>query len=406
MQYIINSTAKELIKIWIDKNIEPQQVYRAADKVKILFDAYYDMWKKRNNDGVRIQQKRNAFFEQIENTVFDISKTITIIHGAGDADNFMEDELVPRALSPIRAQQQIAGPSHIQIPVVHVEQHPNQNQIERNEIQPLNIEVVNANGNRNLRRRRNLIDEDTEIKPDRDVCLMFDHIGLSHRYASLAFITIAKSFGAGPADITSSMSTMFRSRQMYREMESANIRDNFDITKMVTIHWDGKTYTSRGQVKKKKLAVVVSNSNEAKPLDIQTVPNGTALAYTEAIMDVIEDWNVQGHIISMCFDTEAVNTGRISGVCVQLEDRLNRELLQFGCRHHVSEIYLSASFESTVEKAAEADGPKIPIFEEFAKQYYKPQFNKQNIRNCREDDFFNKLMNIEEFEQILKTNQR
>lgn len=395
-----------MVQIWIHKNIKPQQTYKAADKVQILFQSYYDLWRKKADDGVRLHQKRAEFVQKITNNVFEISKMIDIVPYANEAEIPMQVELIPRAPSPTRALAQISGSSHIQVPIVHAEQQPNVNQIEEHEVNPLNFEVVNNmvdiidnQPNRNLR-IRNVIDERVEIKPDKDVCIMFDHIGLSHRQASLAFITMAKSFGADPANIVSSTSTMFRYRQTYRGIESANIKENFDITKMVTIHWDGKTFTSRGQVKDKKLAVVLSNSKEAKLLDIQTVANGTALTHTEAILNVIDDWNVQEHIISMCFDTESVNTGRISGVCVLLEDRLQRELLYLGCRHHIFEIFLSASFETTVEPAKDSDGPRIPIFEQFAKQYYQPHFNKRNYKNGREDEFFAKLIGVEGMDEI------
>lgn len=378
-----------MVEIWTQQNIETQQMYRAADKVQILFQQYYEMWRKRNNGGVRLQQRRNAFVQNMEQ-IFDISRP-PIVRGAVEIENE-------------RADEQIAGQDEINVPLVYAERQPNQNLIAP--VEPVNEveEVHNVNDviepNEERRVQWNVINEGGEIKPDKDVCLMFDHIGVSHRYASLAFITMAKYFGADPGDIVSSTSTMFRCRQQHRTNESNNIKETYDITKMVTIHWDGKTYTSRGHVKQKKLAVVLSNSKEAKLLDVETVADGSADTHVQVILRVMEDWNVQENIVSMCFDTEAVNTGRISGVCVQMEHRLARELLHLACRHHVYEIFLSASFESTVESAERVDGPKIPIFEKFAKQYYEPDFNKQNFNSCREDRFFDTLLGIEEMNRL------
>lgn len=383
-------TAHAVSLIWNRRGVEPQQIYRAADKVQKIFQIFYEMWAKRNVNGVRAQQKRIAFVEKIANTVFEISKTVNVVHEPAQVD------IRPLPNEPqIRANEQIAGPSHANVPVLYIEEqqeHQNHAEVANN--------IDNNNPNRNLRNRREVLREAVEVKPDKDVCIMFDHIGVSHRYASLAFITMAKFFGTEPENIVSSASTMYRCRQLHRERESINIKENFDSSEMLTLHWDAKTYTSRGSVKNKKLAVVVSNSKTAKLLEIQTVRDGSADAHTQAVLEVINDWNVEANIVSMCFDTEAVNTGRISGVCIQLENEFGRYLLHLACRLHVSEILLSAGFGATVEKAKDADGPKIPIFEQFSRQYFSPEFNRQNYKNCCDDEFFIKLIGVEEMEHI------
>ena len=42
-------------------------------------------------------------------------------------------------------------------------------------------------------------------------------------------------------------------------------------------------------------------------------------------------------------DTTSVNSGYISGVAVRLEDAFGKSLLQFACRHHISELVCGAA---------------------------------------------------------------
>lgn len=107
-------TARELVEIWAQRNIEPQQMYRAADKVQILFQKYYEMWRKRNNGGVRLQQRRNAFVQNMEG-LFDISRQ-PIVRGADEIENE-------------RADEHMARQAEINVPLVYAERQPNQNLI-------------------------------------------------------------------------------------------------------------------------------------------------------------------------------------------------------------------------------------------------------------------------------------
>lgn len=181
---------------------------------------------------------------------------------------------------------------------------------------------------------------------------------------------------------------MFRSREQHRSEEAGYIKDNFQPFKMQTIHWDGKSYSCKGGVNDKRLAVVLSNSMKAKLLNVVQVTDGRAITHTNAIINTIEEWGVDQSIVSMCFDTECVNSGRFNGVCVRIENELRRSLLHLPCRHHIYEIPLSAAFEATVENSCNVIGPKIVIFEHFTKLYFGPNFDKNRYIGCRNDNFF------------------
>lgn len=65
----------------------------------------------------------------------------------------------------------------------------------------------------------------------------------------------------------------------------------------------------------------------------------------------------------MWCDTTASNTGRFNGACALLEQKLERELLLFACRHHVYELVLKAVFETKIKQVT--SGPDIALFKKF-----------------------------------------
>jgi hypothetical protein len=58
------------------------------------------------------------------------------------------------------------------------------------------------------------------------------------------------------------------------------------------------------------------------------------------------------------FDIIASNSGRLIGAWVLLEQKLNRSILFFACRHHIFEIILKAViFISKLSVMSEPDNP-------------------------------------------------
>jgi hypothetical protein len=76
----------------------------------------------------------------------------------------------------------------------------------------------------------------------------------------------------------------------------------------------------------------------------------------------------------MSFDTTSVNTGRINGVCVGLENRLGRELHWLAWRHHVMEIILSKVFTTC---CGPSNSPDIALFKRFKACW--SAINRQNF---------------------------
>lgn len=83
----------------------------------------------------------------------------------------------------------------------------------------------------------------------------------------------------------------------------------------------------------------------------------------QAIWKAITDWNLEERVQIICCDTTASNTGRINGACVLLEQKLDRELLVFACRHHVFELVLKSVFEAKIPNVSTS--PDITLFKSF-----------------------------------------
>ena len=70
----------------------------------------------------------------------------------------------------------------------------------------------------------------------------------------------------------------------------------------------------------------------------------------------------------MCFDTTAVNTGRLRRTCVLLEQLLEKDLLYLACRQHILKIILQAVFTT---KIGATTGPQQDSVEKFRPEWSK-----------------------------------
>jgi len=115
------------------------------------------------------------------------------------------------------------------------------------------------------------------------------------------------------------------------------------------VHWDGKLLpdiTGSVNCKVEWLPVLLFSieNGETKLLGILKLTSGTGQAAANAIHKQLQSWKCESIIIGMCFDTTAVNTGRLNGACMNVEKSLGRSLLWLACRHHMFEVLLSDIF--------------------------------------------------------------
>lgn len=62
----------------------------------------------------------------------------------------------------------------------------------------------------------------------------------------------------------------------------------------------------------------------------------------------MNDWEAADQCIGLVFDTTAHNSGREKGAVVLIQEKLNKDLLELACRHHVFELILGAVFNEMV----------------------------------------------------------
>ena len=90
------------------------------------------------------------------------------------------------------------------------------------------------------------------------------------------------------------------------------------------------------------MAVVVSSPNLESPqlIGVPPAPSSKAADQEEVIGGLIEEWNIQEHIMAFSFDTTASNTGAHNGAVVRLERKLGHACLWCPCQRHIHEVHM------------------------------------------------------------------
>ena len=87
----------------------------------------------------------------------------------------------------------------------------------------------------------------------------------------------------------------------------------------------------------------------------------------------------------MCFDTTSINTGHLSGACIQLQERLGKALLWSACRHHVFEVILSSVFHAM--KIEVSSSPEVNLFTKFRDSWDFIESKSVPIFTMNNDDY-------------------
>ena len=153
--------------------------------------------------------------------------------------------------------------------------------------------------------------------------------------------------GASLGDVPCSKDTMRRaSKQMVEETVTevkAKFKSNLKERNLI-LYIDGKSISEAseaGQVVKKRIAIL-GKTHEMEKEQLLAVPvtkSNSGVDQFEAVKKVIEDWELEPHILGCAFDTTADNTGKHRGLIVRIEKWLNRPLLWFPCPHHHYELH-------------------------------------------------------------------
>ncbi|KAK2725446.1 hypothetical protein QYM36_000064 [Artemia franciscana] len=196
-----------------------------------------------------------------------------------------------------------------------------------------------------------------------ELAAALDRTKVSDRKAVFVIAETAKSLGMTIDQLALNRDSVRRLRAKHRIHSSASIRAKFQSDVPLVVHWDGKLIPDLiGKEKVDRLPVLVSGKEVLQLLTVAKLPSGTGEAQASAVFGAIEDCGIPGNIRAMCFDTTSSNTGRISGACVLLEQKLGKELLSLACRHHIMELVIGAVFRVCMGSTS---SPEAPLFKRF-----------------------------------------
>jgi hypothetical protein len=167
-----------------------------------------------------------------------------------------------------------------------------------------------------------------------------------------------------------------------RQAIAENLQQEFKPTVPLTIHWDEKLLEdicSRHIVD--RLPILVSGAGVDQLLGVPKLASGTEQASAAAVFEAAVAWNITDNVKCMCFDTISVNSGPRNGACILLEQKLDKHMLWFACRHHILEIVLQAV---VLDCLGPSKGPEITIFNRFKNTW---QFiNRADFQTASSDE--------------------
>lgn len=175
-----------------------------------------------------------------------------------------------------------------------------------------------------------------------------DRCKLSVRDSVFILQAVIEALGLSCDDFPVNKSSIQRIRTQSRKDRAESIKSDFqnNIPEMVTVHWDGKLLPGPDvrSSKEERLPILISFGEKEQLLAVPKLESSSGREQAQAVSNALYDWNLDDKVHIMCCDTTASNTGRLNGACVLLEQKLDRELLLFACRHHVYELVLKSVF--------------------------------------------------------------
>ena len=152
---------------------------------------------------------------------------------------------------------------------------------------------------------------------------------------------MATSLGHNISDININRNSIQRARVMHRSKAAENLKLQFDATVPLTAHWDGKLMediTAKKHID--RLPILVSGANTEKLLGVPNLTSDTGASQAEAVVKCLDDWHLRDQVVALRFDTTASDTGHHFGACTLIEEKLEKDVLHFPCRHHIMELII------------------------------------------------------------------
>jgi hypothetical protein len=107
-----------------------------------------------------------------------------------------------------------------------------------------------------------------------------------------------------------------------------------------------------------RLPFLVSGKGVDQLLAVPKLVSGTGKSSPSSVYETALSRGLCDQIKYMSFDTTSVNTGPRNGTCIQLEQKMEKDVLWLACRH-----VMDASLEAVVRhEIGPSTGPEILIF--------------------------------------------
>lgn len=215
-----------------------------------------------------------------------------------------------------------------------------------------------------------------------------DDAGLSFRQMKKVSEAFIKEFDENPEDYCIGTSSFHSNSTNIRRIKTENISTEIkDRNSKSVLLFDTKTCSQLNSAhlqREKRLAIVLYNEGCHFGLGINVVENGTADTLSDNLYEVSTQFNLPNRIIGLVSDTENANIGYRGGTCTKYEEKIQKQLLQFRCRHHMFEIMLKKICEKLLGTT------RTPCFSFEGSDQIKIEWkhiNKGNYRSLYDENF-------------------
>ena len=398
-----HSTANDVLAVWAKAHIPTRLKKHVVNKIQCLFKEYDNLKRNKENKAKRSEtlKKKEEEWKVGLDVLFDIAHA-----NAMEMIRIQEDrEFLLAQREPGRRGKMGSVDKVLEIKRASSQKRKEYHDIriekERQERTTREKKVTlesSSDSDTDSKKGQEIKDPETEdIKPstsakrqkrgrvyilDDKMSACLDVAKVSDRSAALLLVPTLQHLGHDPAEYNVNRSSIRRDRMKRRQAIAENLRQEFKPSVPLTIHWDGKLLEdicSRQIVD--RLPILVSGAGVDQLLGVPKLASGTGQASAAAVFEAAVAWNITDNVKCMCFDTTSVNSGPRNGACILLEQKLDKDMLWFACRHHILEIVLQAV---VLDCLGPSKGPEITIFNWFKNTW---QFiNRADFQTASSDE--------------------
>lgn len=336
----------EVMKIWSDSDIRVNKTYNSIIKLEKLFDQWKNVQKNCSRKTSPAQQLRENVFIDSLDELFDISVKSEFHLLSSQQQQFLINQrdknrrgFIPENLDRLQViSEEILNQNAVQSAVtLHNDQECDGKLTEvynyflickinfhkfldlTKSLSSCSISEYSQLSSNSLKRQLSYDGEfDSSLCKRRkvdlitpDVVAALDRTQTISRNAVHIIKAILQSLDIDPNNVNFSATTIQQKRKNLREKMAINLKENFDITRTWTLHWDGKRLWDPQNLKTFEwLPIVVSSANIEQILGVGKLDSATGYNQASEIIEYLDQWKITDHIQALCFDTTYVNTGK------------------------------------------------------------------------------------------------